>query len=243
MSDKIPYFLKKDGNSLIFNLDDSQLIYYVPESYFERSVAESVGEFVNLMGVFDYTILNTKTNKNNGLHRFNFPTMFQCRPTIIEKVKGIKLTAYSDEQDYRLIKFSKGDLPVVSIKVPESVENAEIFYNMFIFEKLPNTIPYDELQDYFIENIHINGSDYGLTAQIIGIIVSEMCRDPKDITKLFRYTDMKNMNAYKSISIKQAPKLISPFASITSENFDESLVNAIINKNPKDSPLEKLLML
>lgn len=240
MAYEVPKFLKRDGEALLFN-DEGCLIYYIPESYFEKDIAVVNGEYVNLIGIFDYTIQD-KNGKNNGLNRFNFPTIFLCRPGEMEKVKEVKLTQYTDEQDYRLLKFYKGDQAVVSVKVPQSVENAEEFYNMFIYEKLPNTIPYDELQNYFIDNIKLNGENYGLSIQMFGIIIGEMCRSPKDVKTLFRHTDMKNMNDYRSIGIRQAPKYISPFAAITSENWDESVVNAITNKNAKYSPLEKLLM-
>lgn len=239
----VPKFLKRDGDALVFNLDNEELVYYIPEVYFSRKFAIIVGEYVNLMGVFDYTIQKIDGKSNNGLHRFYFPTIFLCKPGEMEKVKNIKLTDYTEPQDYRLLKFKKGDQAVVSVKVPQNVENAEEFYSMFIYEKLPNTIPYDKLQDYFIDNINLNGSDYGLNIQLFGIIISEICRDPKDPQKLFRNTNIKSMNAYKSIGIKQIPKYVSPFTSITSENFDESIVNAIVNKNVRYSPLEKLLMI
>ena len=38
------------------------------------------------------------------------------------------------------------------------------------------------------------------------------------------------------------PKYISAFTSITSENWDDAVVNAVINKNKVDSPMEKILM-
>lgn len=38
------------------------------------------------------------------------------------------------------------------------------------------------------------------------------------------------------------PKYISPFSSITSENWDDAVVNAIINDKTVDSPMEKILM-
>ena len=54
---------------------------------------------------------------------------------------------------------------------------------------------------------------------------------------------MKNMHDYKPVSIKLTPKFVSPFVSITSENFDQSLMGAITTENHKDSPLERVLMM
>lgn len=234
----IPKFLKRDGDSLLFN-QEGELIFYIPEMYFSRNYAIIIGEYVNLLGVLDYAIFDEK-GKHNGLKPFRFPTVFLCKPGEMEKVKNVKLTEHVEAQDYRLLKFRKGDQVVVSVKVPEMVANAEEFYKLFTSGKMPTTIKYDEIQDYFLENIRLNGADYGISIQLFGIIIGEMCRDPKDPSKLFRYTSMSNMTAYQMLNIREVPKYISPFTSITSENFDDSLVNAIINKNTKYSPMEKL---
>lgn len=238
---QIPNFLKRDEESLIFN-QDGEMVYYVPEVYFERKYASIVGNSVTLIGIFNYQIFDNK-GKSSGVKTFNFPTLFVCQPYEIEKVKDFQLTKNDDKNDYRLLKFRKGNKAVVSVKVAQDVENAELFYKMFTTGKLPTTIDYDKIQNYFIENISLNGAGYGLNLQIFGIIISEMCRAKNDETKLFRHTDIKNMTDYKYINIKQIPKLVSPFTSITSENWDEATVNAITNKNTKYSPLEKLFML
>lgn len=237
----IPKFLKRDGDALLFNNDDGEMIYYVPEDYFISKRAIISGEYVSLMGIFDYTIFDS-TGKNNGLKPFRFPTVFLCKPYTMDKAKDVKLTKYSEPQDYRLLKFKKGDQAVTSVKVPQSIANAEEFFRLFISGKLPTTIRYDEFQDYFVENIRLNGENYGLNMQIFGMVISEVIRDANDVSKLFRYTDIKDMTNYKAINIKQAPKLISPFTSITSENWDEAVVNAIQNKNYKYSPLETLIV-
>lgn len=236
----VPGFLKRDKDSLLFSLPEGELIFYVPELFFERNYAEFNGEYVSLIGILDYAIFN-KDGKHSGLKRFNFPSKFTCKPREIEKIKSVKLTEFSKEQDYRLLKFGKNDEVISSVFVAKDVENAEYFYKMFLCGKIPTTIPYTELQNYFIENINLNGADYGLNMQLFGIIVAEMCRDIKDIKKLFRHTDMKNKYAYQTIDIKQAPKYISPYSAITSENWDEAVVNAMMNKNTKYTPMEKLL--
>lgn len=240
MSSNIPPFLKKDGDSLLFN-QDGEFIFFVPEIYFERKYAESLGEYTRLFGILDYTIVD-KSGKQGKMMPFNFPTVFLCSPSVIEKRKQIKLSPKSKPQDYRALIFRKGDKIVVSTKVPQIISNCEDFFSMFFTGKLPTTIPYDKLHDYFIDNIHLNGGDYGLNIQLFGILVSEICRDPNDRKKLFRHTDMNDMTNYQPIGIKEIPKYISPFTAITSENIDESLVNGILNKSAKYSPLEKLMV-
>lgn len=237
-SKEVPSFLKRDGDSLLFN-KDGELVFYIPEMYFDRKYAIIVGEYVNLLGVLDYAIFDSK-GKHSGLKPFRFPTVFLCKPGEMEKIKNVKLTEYSEEQDYRLLKFRKGDQVVVSVKVPEMVANAEEFYKLFTSGKMPTTIRYDQIQDYFLENIRLNGADYGISIQLFGVIISESCRDPKNPDILFRHTDMKDMTAYSMLNIREIPKRVSPFTAVTSENWDESIVNAVINKKSKYSPMEKL---
>jgi len=235
----IPPFLKRNKDALLYNSEGS-LVFYIPEVYFERKYAIISGEYVNLLGVLDYAIYD-KNGKTSGLKQFRFPTVFLCKPSSIEKLRNTKLTVESEVQDYRLLKFMKGDEVVSSVKVPQMIDNVEEFYKLFTCGKLPTTIPYKELQNYFTESIALNGSNYGVTTQMFGFVISEMCRDPKDLSKPYRLTPMKTETGYTALSLKDIPKLISPYTAITSENWDEAVVSAIINKNKVDTPMEKLL--
>lgn len=236
----VPSFLKRDGDALLFN-EEGQFVFYVPETYFDRGDAEIKGEYVNLLGILDYSIFKPD-GTNIGLKRFNFPTVFLAKPSRIEKLKGVQLRDVVNKQDYRLLVFEKGDAVVVSVKVPQNIANVEDFYKIFLTGKLPTTIPYDKLQNYFVDSIELNGSSYGMSLQMFGIIVGEMCRDPKDPAKAFRHTNFKDMMEYKAISIKDLPKYISPNSSISSENWDFGVIGAIMNPSNVNSPLERLIM-
>ena len=240
MSYNVPKFLKRDGDALLFN-NDGQFVFYVPETYFDRGDAQIKGEYVNLLGILDYTIYKPD-GSNIGLKRFNFPTVFLCKPSRIEKSKKIRLKAAVEPQDYRLLIFEKGDAVVVSTKVPQNIANVEDFYRIFLTGKLPMTIPYDKLQNYFVDSMELNGSSYGMTLQMFGVVISEMCRDPNDPSKSFRQTKFTDQMAYRAISIKDLPKYISPSSSIGSENWDLGVVGAIMNPTNTNSPMEKLLM-
>ena len=81
-----------------------------------------------------------------------------------------------------------------------------------------------------------------MSANIIGILISELYRDPKDLSKPFRLSGMKDMLDYKAISILKVPKYTSPYTAITSENADESIAAAMTTKGTSSSPLEKVMM-
>ena len=248
---QVPKFLKLENDSLIFNEENKTFIFYVSEDFFnshsKNSIAEIVGEYVSMIGLCNWAIIDEK-GKRSKLMPFNFPTMFLCKPYEIEKVKGLKLDNDKEPKDYRLLKFHKGDEVVSQIRVPQIIDNVELFYKLAVITgRFPTTIPYNKGWEIFLDNMELNGNSYGLNAQLFGIVWAGLCRDSKDISKPFRLTNMKDMHDYKPISVKLLPNYISPYTSITSENFDESLMSAIMMKDKKEdeipySPLEKIIM-
>jgi hypothetical protein len=208
-----PSFLSKSGDKLLYN-GSGELIYY---------------------DVFD------SNGKHRGLRNFAFPTMIRCKPNSMEKVREFAITK-DIKMDYRLLKFKKGDEAICNVNIPKSIDNTNKFVNLLIGGNLPPTIPYKNIYEYIIFNASINGFSYNINAQMLGIITAELCRDKNDLTKPFRLTDMKDPLGYTMVSIKMLPKFVSPYVAITSENADESIASALVNKAGSDSPLEKVMM-
>lgn len=241
MAYSVPKFLKRDRDSLLFNIQNGSLVFYIPEVFFDRNSAQIKGELVNLIGILDYAIYY-EDGTNSGLKRFYFPTAFLCKPSRIEKAKNLRLKNAVEPLDYRLLVFEYNDAVVVSTKVPQQITNVEDFFRVFLSGKLPTTIPYDKLQDYFEECINLNGSSFGINLQMFGIVIGEMCRSKSDPSISFRHTNFKDMMSYQAISIKDLPKYISPNSSIGSENWDLGIIGAIMNPTDTYSPMERLLM-
>lgn len=244
---ELPKFLSKVDDALIFNQLDQTLIFYVPENYFNNtskvSIAEIKGQYVSMIGLCNWNIIDSN-GKASKLRPFKFPTMFLCKPSEIEKVKDFKLEG-SDPSDYRLLKFKKGDEVVSHTRVPQLIDNAEIFFKMAIITaKIPTTIPYDKIWELFIKSAELNGFSYNVSIQLFGVLISGICRDKNDISRPFKATDMKDMNAYQPVNINMIPKFISPYNAIISENWDDAVRAAILMKDKKEvpySPLEKIV--
>lgn len=245
---KIPAFLKQVGDSIIYN-EEGELLYYLPDTYFtntKSTIAMVVGQYVSTLGVFDWAIMDTH-GKVGKAHPFKFPTVFMCRPSSIEKVKDLSLNGEA-AMDYRVLHFKKGDEAVTDINVPKIIDNVEYFFSAMVKveNKMPPTIPYDKFQDYFVENMALNGKGYGLNMQMFGLMISELCRDPDDLSKPFRLSNKidKGMTGYRQISIINVPKFISPYVSLTSQNWDESLMAAVemsASGNNTTTPLERVV--
>lgn len=233
-------FIKKDGDTVYFN-QEGELIYYIPEYYFSSRNAVQHGEKVELLGVFNYAVFD-KNGKSSKVRNFRFPSVFQCKPSSITKQANFHLTGTREASDYRFLHFKKGDELICSTRTVQSIDNVIQFMNVLTGGHLPETVPYDQIWEYIDENAKINGFSYGLPAQTLGMVATELCRSPEDARTPFRLTEMKNMTGYKNIGIKMVPKYISPYTAITSENADESIAVAMTNKGHKESPLERVMM-
>jgi len=238
----IPNFLKHGENdSILFN-NKGYMSFYIPERFFTSGYAEIDGEFVKLFGLFNYALYTENDKPIGKLRLFKFPTTFLSQPGEITKERNIKLTNNNKAEDYRVLKYYTNDKVIVSTKVPKLVDNIEIFFKMFNSGIIPTGVPYDELHNLFLWNASINGYSYGVPASLIGLCISESCRAGNNDALPFRLSKSEDMNNYNLVSIKQIPNLTSAFTAMTSENWNESLANAITNKNHTDSPLEKIFM-
>lgn len=236
----LPYFLRQEGNSLIYK-DEGEMIFFLPESYFTRNNAIIIGENINVIGMFNYVIYDKNGKQKGKLTPFYFPTSFLTQPYEVEIKKQVKLTKNSPVEDYRLLKFKKDSVVVVSTKVPQMIVNVEEFFSIFMGGNMINTIPYDKLHEYFIESMSLNGNKFGFNNQIFGIMIGESCRDIDNRSIPFRLSGKTDLNSYQMIGVTDIPKVISPYTAITSENWDDSTVAAVMNKKHKYSPLEKIM--
>ena len=240
----IPAYIKKKEDTVYYS-GSGEFLLFVPEVYFDRKCAVVEGEFVELIGICNYAVtdkIGSTTPKK--IKTFYFPSRFITKPGSIEKVKDYAITK-DFTADYRILHYQDNgeDQIIVSTKVPQDIANVEDFFRLFVTTgNIPKTIRYDDLYKYFLDSIEINGSSYKLHASLFGLLVSELCRDPKDRNKPFRLGTAldSDIYSYQPMSVKDIPKVVSPFTSLTSENFDKAVVGAIMNKNNTPTPLERV---
>ena len=235
----LPAYIKEIGEKIIYD-GDGEIVYYVPEKYFELSIANVIGEYVETMGVFQYCEFS-KSGKAGELKPFKHPTIFQCKPSLIEKVSDYHLQNTKVPSGYRILHFKNKDELISQTSTPQVIENVEKFMNLLKGGHLPDHIPYNEIQDYVIMNAKLNDFSYKVSTQIIGLIISEIYRNPKDLSIPFRHTSMDDMRAYKAINVNKVPKYASTYTALTSENADEAIAGAMINTGTAHSPLEVML--
>ncbi len=241
----LPSYLKVQDESVYYT-GEGEFILFVPDSYFTKKIAVIEGEFVELIGILNQSrLLPKETDITKHIKPFYFPSRFITKPGRIEKVKNFQLTKdYKGNFSVFYYANNNEDQIIVSTKVPQDITNVEDFFRVFVNAgDIPTSIHYKDLYKPFIDSMTINGNSYGLPAADFGLLISELCRDPKDINKPFRLGKALDEDdcSYIPISVKYIPKLVSPFTSLTSENFDEAVIGAIMNKNDAPTPLERVL--
>lgn len=242
MAYDVPSYLKRDKDALLFNKDKQQFIFYIPEKYFDTNNAVIIGEYVSVFGLLDFQIVDLNGKPITPIKPFTFPSVFLTRPSEIDKAKDLKLTKYAKSTDYRLLKYNKGDQVVSSVMVPQDISTVEAFYNLFNRGNLPPTISYLDLPYIYTENMRLSGNKYKITTQLFGILYSQIYRDASDPDVPYRLGKSTDPLAYTTMPITDVPKKVSPYVSLTSQNWDESVVGAIsIGDKGMDSPLEPVL--
>lgn len=236
-----PSFIKVKDNSYLF-ANEGTLKFYIPEKYFSNKLAQFEGECISLFGMFSYAIFDKNDKAIGKLRTFKFPISFLTKPDEIEIAKGIVLTSNNKPSDYRILKYHKDGVVVVNYNIAEDAENIQRWYSAIDTGALPNNLPYDELQNYFLRNVQLTGNKYSVSLQLIGVVISELCRSRKDINSPFRMSGSDDMNNYQWMSIKDIPKGTSPFTALQSEEWDKAVISSITLDTNKDSPLEKIMM-
>ena len=242
---EMPSFLREDGMSYVYNdKSGGTFKFYIPEKFFDRKLAIFDGELIILFGIINYARFDSNDKLIGKFTNFNFPAMFTTKPDIVEEMKGITLTKYDTEpQDYKVLVYHDGAPIVYDSMIPEDGANLEIWYSALLHGNIPNTIPYDELQEYFINNISLTGNKYNVSMQLMGVVLRELCVGIKDDRKIFRLTsDKDDMHAYQVTNIRETPRKVSPFNALISEVWKDAVINAITVENDKYSALEGIMM-
>ena len=241
MAQALPAYMKVDGNKLIFN-GPGEIIYYIPEKYFDLSLATFIGEEIEAMGIFPYSYSPSGSDEDRQFKPFKYPTIIRFKPSETEKINNLVLMGAKKPSDYRAAYFHKGDELLCEISVPQDIDNVDKFVNLFKGGNLPDYIPYNEIHEYMIGNAQANGFNYKVSNQILGLVISEVYRDAADPSKPFRYSSMEDQTAYRAVNINMVPKFTSAYTAITSENPDEAIAAAVTNTGHGRSPLEDIMM-
>lgn len=235
--------LRVVGDDIIF--DGHYLECYIPEYFMDGSFAEQIGNTLKVFGLFSIRTFDGKGNPGK-LETFALPLFISLFAVDIEK-RQVALLPDREPETYYVAKFFRGNKLMSKYVMPDST-NVEIFLNMMLRGKVPNTIPYDKIIEIWHNNLKLNNVHIGTTSCILEIIVSEIYRDRKNPDKKFAEVIGKDpktsVYAYKTANIREICARKSTFTAISFEDMD-SMITTSLNmgdgKEQTTSPIEKII--
>lgn len=235
----ISKYFKKEG--LVVKYLGEELNIFVPDAYFESTLAEVVGDRYFIFGILSAKAINKGKTEMSTI---NIPTFLNFYPKQVEEAKD------DDGEKYRILKFFKGD-PVMDAQTRADSNVAQTFLKMLCRGKLPTTIPYDEYLNVWDTNLDSNSVKFNVGSVIKEIIIAEMLRTKGNPYQKYAVVKGKNPKAdpygYEPSNINKICSMSSTFSAVTFENMDEMIITSVnmkrYNKEQKDSPLEKIIKL
>lgn len=245
-------FIKQDDNIL---LNANYAEAYIPDELFtdidsdapKSAVAYMIGTQVHTIGVFNIRFMESEEDdpEKYPLRTFSYPTAIDTFPT--EVIKRRMSLNENPPEIYRVLRYMRGDIMMAS-RVIQATDNCEMFMNMLIRGKIPNTIPYDQLIHIWEDNFKINGIGPGTPSVTLQWIISEMCRYKSDPSLQFRKIAGKgnaSMTDYLPGNMRTVASYTNVMNALTFENMGEMLTTSInitrSGRKQDRTPLEKVL--
>ena len=238
-------FLKDDGDNIIFTGHYMEI--YVPESYFATKLAEIEGSVINVFGVLECAVFDSK-DKKIIQETLNLPTtiVLHFNDMYISKLNLYPKLDNSEPMNYHVLKFYKNNI-VMSNVIQRDSTNVELFVNLICGGKIKG-IPYDKILTVWQKNLELNNVNLGVPSSILEIIISEIYRNAKNPNEKFSKYIQKNpkdMYNYRASNIREICSRNSTFSALTFEDFDMMLTSSLnmtnYNKKQVDSPIEQVI--
>ena len=235
--------IKVIGDDIILTGDE--LRCYIPDTYFDKKVAEIKGDVVESIGVFPCIVYSK--DKPGKVETFNIPTKTTFFPTAISAAE-ISLIPSSNPTRYKILKFFKGDIICKKYIIPNSI-NVESYFGMMTNKTVPDTTPYGKIMKIWTGNIGINNVNIGVPSVVLELVASEVYRDENNPSNKFALVIGKNPNhsdtGYSQANMREICGKNSTFAAVTFEDIDSAITTSLnmklYNKDQKISPMEKVI--
>jgi hypothetical protein len=130
----------------------------------------------------------------------------------------------------------------------ESATNCEMFTRLICSGKIPRSLAYNDIFFAWLKNFEINGVNPAVPPIALQTIISEMCRNPNDVSKQFRTVAGKggvDPHSYIMMNMNAVSAYSSVMSSMAFERFAEKLTTSLnmtkegIKQTP--SPIEQII--
>lgn len=237
-ADKIDFLQEQKDGSVVFTCAKAEVEF--SEKYIDHKIAEIVGKDVKILGLIELKIYDTEEDIKNNTPRHKF---FKHVGMIMTCPSSITDVRHKGENDkYILLTYKQGDAFIKNKHITQDSTVASIVLDLMTSGYFPNVIPYDEIAQYWSDASAYNGVGLSAMSQSsIELIVSDLCRDPKNLAKSFRHKvaeDPKtDRRKWKMINIKILPRYSSVFSSITSGDARNNVISIVSRLRNGDTQL------
>ena len=245
--DKIDFLQQQKDGSVVFTCAKAEIEF--PEKFIDHQIAEIVGKDVKILGLIEIKVYDTEEDVEKNHSRNVF---FKHIGMIITCPSSITDVRHKGEDDkYINLTYKQGDAFIQNVNITQDSKVASIVLDLMTSGYFPNVIPYDEIAQYWSDASAYNGVGLSAMSQSsIELIVSELCRDPKNLSRSFRHKIAEDPHTdkmrWKMINIKLLPRYSSVFSSITSGDARNNLISIVSRlrsgSQQIDSPVEDAIL-
>lgn len=157
-----------------------------------------------------------------------------------------KLT--EDSENY-ILELEPDELLFDSNVFVKSVSNSSALFFLLISGKIgdKNNLTYDEIYQLVYDTLNDNEIQ-GKPSVSYELLVSELTRDKKDLSKSFRFvaTEGNLKNGFTPINIREIPRMQSPVSALMSEDIFNGVVSIVNSANAGKkanlTPVEQIML-
>ena len=242
-----------DGENIFLDVPYAEM--YIPEDYFgdpeteeqaKSAVASEFGKGIKVIGIFNIRFFKSEDEPRDSqeVRTFMYPTSIETYPTEYETAT---LTISGITDKYRILKYYQGDI-IMSSYNKQDFDNCNKFITLITSGKIPKTVKYTDIFHMWLKNFRINGLNPAVPAVLMQVIVSEMCRDPKNPVNQFRKVAGKgkvDMLDYLGMNMNAVSAYSSVMAAMSFERLGDKIATSLTmtkdGVKQNKSPVEKVL--
>lgn len=240
-------FLKLVGETLYINTP--MLRIYLPKDYFgDGGISEMYEDKVQTIGMFYFSThssIDAPLDDTKNMYFLKLPLTFTIQ---FDKIEDAKITIRGVEDSFRVISCYNDNVFIENINFVQNGGNVMKFLNLLNTAKL-SRVKYSDLFELFMSTMFLNNVDLQVPSTILEGIITELCRQPNNISEPFRQMAGRDPNvdefSYRAISSKLLAHVASTFASIDYEDFNKALTvsseRTRSQKKDRVSPVEKVI--
>lgn len=227
MGDHLSQYFKYDPDKYQIVFEGESLEVRVPRRY-ENHDLLVIADDVRTLAIFELII------DDKHVTGCLLPAVINMEPsdTYFSTIDGV---------DYAILQFTKGDIFISNTNI---VRNPALAYAMFVefisLGNMPRFLSYNDVAFMFDTASDICGMNFPVNHAVFEMIYSHLFRDPNQLTKAYRLTDMTEPPAFVQLrSVSYGPDTTT--ARLLGSYIGDGIDSSLVHQTEQRSELEDLL--